>query len=266
MPKIAVAGKGGVGKTTFSSLLACALAERGHTVYAIDADPNPTLGQALGFPPDLLANLVPISQMQELIEERTGARPGEPGIYFRLNPRVDDIPARFSVSFRGINLLYMGAVRGAGAGCVCPENTLIRALVTHLLLRERETVIMDMVAGLEHLGRGTASAVDIMYVVTEPSLRSVDVARDIARLASDLGIPRILAVANKVRGERDLVFIQEHLALPPLVGWLPMSERVLEADMSGQAVYDAAPELARLVMAIAEASGILEPAEALGED
>ena len=156
MPKIAVAGKGGVGKTTFSSLLAYVLAAAGQTVYAIDADPNPTLGEALGFPEDLLAQLVPIIDMKDLVEERTGARPGESGAYFRLNPRVDDIPARFSVSHRGIRLLKMGTVRGAGAGCVCPENTMVKALVTHLLLREQETVLLDMVAGLEHLGRGTA--------------------------------------------------------------------------------------------------------------
>ena len=173
MSKIAVAGKGGVGKTTFSALLSYVLATGGETVYAIDADPNATLGQALGFPPDLLAQLVPIIDMKDLIEERTGARPGESGAYFRLNPRVDDIPARFSVSHRGIRLLEMGAVRGAGAGCVCPENTMVRALVSHLLLRERETVLLDMVAGLEHLGRGTAASVDAMFIVAEPGQRSL---------------------------------------------------------------------------------------------
>ena len=169
MPKIAIAGKGGVGKTTFSALLAHSLAAAGQNVYAIDADPNATLGEALGFPQELLARLVPIIDMKELVEERTGTRPGESGAYFRLNPRVDDIPARFSVAHRGVRLLKMGTVRGAGAGCVCPENSMVRALVTHLLLRERETVLLDMVAGLEHLGRGTAAAVDTMFIVRKPS-------------------------------------------------------------------------------------------------
>ena len=146
MHKIAVSGKGGVGKTTFASLLAYLLAETGQTVYAIDADPNPTLAQALGFPPASLARLAPIVAMEDLIAERTGARPGEIGGYFTLNPRVDDIPARFSVVHRGIHLMQMGTIRGPGMGCACPENTMLRALVTHLLLREPETVIMDMVA------------------------------------------------------------------------------------------------------------------------
>ena len=168
MPKVAVAGKGGVGKTTFSSLLAYVLAAAGQTVYAIDADPNPTLGEALGFPDGLVESLVPIIEMKDLVEERTGARPGESGAYYRLNPRVDDIPAKFSVSHRGIRLLKMGTVKGAGSGCVCPENTMVQALVTHLLLREKETVLMDMVAGLEHLGRGVYEG------VYEPASRQAD--------------------------------------------------------------------------------------------
>jgi CO dehydrogenase maturation factor len=256
MPKIAVAGKGGVGKTTFSGVLAQVLAAAGGTVYAIDADPNPTLGQVLGFPEDLLAQVVPIVELADLIEERTGARPGESGSYFRLNPRVDDIPARFSVSHRGVRLLEMGTVRGAGAGCVCPENTVLRALVTHLLLRERETVLLDMVAGVEHLGRGTAAAVDAMYIVVEPGQRSLMVAADVARLAKDLGIPAIWVVANKVRNEEDLAFVQGHLGGLRLAGWLPRDDRVVEADKQGLAVYDAAPELVRRVEAIAKETGI----------
>ena len=257
MPKIAVAGKGGVGKTTFSGLLAYVLAAMGQTVYAIDADPNPTLGQVLGFPEDLLAKLVPIIDMKDLIEERTGARPGESGAYFRLNPRVDDIPGRFAVAHRGIRLLKMGTVRGAGAGCVCPENTVVRALVAHLLLRERETVILDMVAGMEHLGRGTAASVDAMYVVVEPGQRSLTVAGDIARLAKDLGIPAIWVVANKVRTEEDLAFIQAHLNGLPLAGWLPRDDRVVEADKEGAAVYDLAPDLADRVESIARETGLV---------
>lgn len=260
MSKIAVSGKGGVGKTLFVSLLAYVLADSGRKVYAIDADPDPTLAQALGFPKDLVESVVPIVAMEELIEERTGAKPGEIGGYFRLNPRVDDIPARFSISHRGVHLMQMGSVRGAGAGCVCPENAMLKALVTHLLLRERETVIMDMVAGLEHLGRGTASAVDVMYVLVEPGRRSLDVADDIATLARGLGIPHLWAVANKVRHDGDLAFIEERLGASELslAGWLPLDDRAIEADMTGQALYDLAPDLADRVTEIAQKTGILE--------
>ena len=257
MSKIAVSGKGGVGKTSFASLLAYLLVEKGQSVYAIDADPNPTLGQALGFPPQMLEQVVPIVAMADLIKERTGARPGEYGGYFRMNPRVDDIPARFSVTHRGIHLMQMGTVRGAGAGCVCPENAVAKALVTHLLLREKETVIMDMVAGLEHLGRGTASAVDVMYIMVEPGSRSLSIARDVGRLADELGIPNIWAVANKVRDDRDLNFIRGQLRDMGLAGWLPLDERMIEADIAGQAVCDAVPEMITRVETIAKASGLL---------
>jgi len=256
MPKIAVSGKGGVGKTMFASILAYILAEEGQAVYAIDADPNPTLAQALAFPEELARQVAPIVAMADLIEERTGARPGQAVAYFKMNPRVDDIPERFSVTHRGIHLMQMGTVRGAGAGCVCPENTMLKALVTHLLLRQKETVIMDMVAGLEHLGRGTARAVDIMYIVVEPGRRSFDVALAIAALARDLHIGAIWAVGNKVRGERDLALMQSELGGLPLAGWLPYDQRAIEADINGEAVYDVAPDLTERVRAIAEATGL----------
>lgn len=257
MAKVAVAGKGGVGKTTFSSLLAYVLAGEGQTVYAIDADPNPTLGQALGFPEEALSQVVPVVEMRDLIAERTGSQPGEPAAYFRLNPRVEDIPARFSVAHRGIRLLEMGTVRGAGAGCVCPENSVVRALVTHLMLRERETVLLDLVAGLEHLGRGTAAAVDVMFIVVEPGQRSLTVAADIARLARDLGITALWAVANKVRSDDDLTFIRERLGSLELAGWLDFDAHVVTADMQGAAVYDLAPGSAERVRAIARSAGLI---------
>ena len=259
MPKIAVSGKGGVGKTLFVSLLAYVLAEAGQKVYAIDADPDPTLAQALGFPRALSADVVPIVAMADLIEERTGARPGQSGAYFRMNPRVDDIPARFSVSHRGVHLMQMGSVRGAGMGCVCPENTMLQALATHLLLRERETVILDMVAGLEHLGRGTASAVDAMFILVEPGRRSLDVAHDIARLAGELHIPSLWVMANKVRSEEDLAFIRSGLGDDMrLAGWLPMDDRAIQADMEGVALYDLAPDLATRVQEVAQTTGLMD--------
>jgi CO dehydrogenase maturation factor len=257
MAKIAVSGKGGVGKTMFSSIAAYLLAEAGQIVYAIDADPNATLAMALGFPPELAEQVVPIVEMEELIQERTGARPGEYGGYFSLNPRVDDVPARFSVAHRGVHLMQMGSIRGAGAGCACPENTMLRALMTHLLLRERETVIMDMVAGLEHLGRGTASAVDMMFIIVEPGRRSLDVAQDIAALASDLGIPNVWIVGNKVRNERDRQFITQNLPGLQIAGWIPFSENAIEADMNEIATYDAAPEVVDQVRRVLVAANLL---------
>jgi CO dehydrogenase maturation factor len=252
MTKIAVSGKGGVGKTTLTSLLSYIFAEDGARVYAVDADPSANLALALGFPRELTDRIVPIVEMDALILERTGARPGEYGGYFKLNPRVDDIPDRFSAVHRNIHLLVMGSVRGPGAGCVCPENVVLKSLVTHLLLSDREVVLLDMVAGLEHLGRGTAEAVDTMLVVVEPGRRSIDTARRIVELASGLGIQRIELVANKVRGPEDLESIQAHLGPRQLIGYLPYAPEAVEADLQGRAVYDIAPELVERVRQIAD--------------
>jgi CO dehydrogenase maturation factor len=243
MSKIAICGKGGVGKTTFTALLACVFTETGQDVYAIDADPNPCLAEALGFPQELVRQLHPISEMLELIAERTGAKPGEYGSFFKLNPRVSDIPKRFSVTYRNIHLLQMGSVRGAGKGCACPENAMLKALVTHLLLREKDSVLLDMVAGIEHLGRGTARAVDAMMIIVEPGTRSWQTARDIAGMARDLGISKLWAVGNKVRGEEDKVSITEQLPDLPIAGWFPFSDKVIEADLHRRTVIDAVPDL-----------------------
>jgi CO dehydrogenase maturation factor len=253
MPKIAITGKGGVGKTSFASLMAYVLTEQGQKVYAIDADPNATLAHALGLPLDLIDRITPIVEMADLIEERTGARPGQYGKMFKLNPRVDDIPSRFSVAHRGIHVLQMGTVRGAGAGCVCPENAVLKTLVTYLLLREQETVILDMVAGLEHLGRGTAGAVDAMFAVVEPGMRSIQTAKKIASLAEGLGIHKYWIIGNKIRNERDATYIRDSLGELPLVGWLPYSDQAIEADMQSKALYDVAPEMVAKVREIAAA-------------
>jgi len=251
--KIAITGKGGVGKTSFASLMAYVLTEQGQKVYAIDADPNATLAHALGLPPELVDQITPIVEMADLIEERTGARPGQYGKMFKLNPRVDDIPARFSIEHRGIRLLQMGTVRGAGAGCVCPENAVLKTLVTHLLLREQETVILDMVAGLEHLGRGTAGSVDAMFAVVEPGARSIQTAKSIFKLAQGLGITSFWVVGNKVRSERDEAYIREALGDLPLVGTLAYSDLAIEADMQSKALYDLAPDLVASTRQIADA-------------
>jgi len=239
MPKLAITGKGGVGKTTLSALLAFIYANEGNTVMAIDADPDANLASALGVPADVAAGITPIAKMDELIEERTGARPGESGGFFSLNPKVDDIPDRFSASHRGIKLLVLGTVGRGGAGCICPESSLLRNLVRHLVVGRSEVVILDMEAGLEHLGRGTASAVDAFIVVVEPGRRSVQTAQAIRRLAGDLWIHKVYVVGNKIRNEQDAAFIRDSLPGDDLLGLLPFSQKAIEADMQGIAIFDA---------------------------
>jgi CO dehydrogenase maturation factor len=251
--KIAITGKGGVGKTTLTALLACALRDLGCQVLAIDADPSPCLGAALGFPADLVAGLTPIAEMDELIFERTGAQPGTTGGYFKINPRVDDLPDRFSAVHQGIRLLELGAVKMGGAGCICPESATLRSLVTHILLRRDEVVLLDLYAGVEHLGRATASAVDTMLVVVEPTARSLATAAQIQRLAHDVGLQRLQLVGSKVGTEADRAFIAENNPGMPVLGFLPDDPAVRQADRQGRAAYDASPVLADAARSMAKA-------------
>jgi len=243
MPKLAITGKGGVGKTTLSALLAYAYVNEGKKVLTIDADPDANLASALGLPRDVAQQITPIAQMDDLIEERTGARPGESGGFFSLNPRVDDIPDRFSAIHRGIKLLVLGTVGRGGGGCICPESALLKNLVRHLFAGRSEVIILDMEAGLEHLGRGTASAVDAFIVVVEPGQRSLQTAQAIKRLAADIWIHKVYVVGNKIRKEQDQAFIREHLPGDELLGFLPFSEKAIEADMKGIAIFDADEKL-----------------------
>lgn len=241
--KLAISGKGGVGKTTLAALLAQVYADQGRDVLAADGDPSPCLAGALGFPDDLRAKLSPIAEMDTLIEERTGAKPGMSGGFFTINPRVDDIPERFSVTNRGVRLLEMGSVDLGGSGCICPESAMLKTLFTHLLFRDDEVLILDMYAGVEHLGRATVDFVDAMIIVVEPTRRSLGTAVQIKKLAQDIGVKRMLLVGNKVRDEDETAFLRDESRGIPLLGILPANLAVQEADRLGIAVYDHVPAL-----------------------
>ena len=255
--KIAVSGKGGVGKTTLSALLAQYYADQGKDVLAVDGDPSPCLAGALGLPADLRAKLSPIAEMDALIEERTGAKPGASGGFFTINPRVDDLPERFSVSHRGVRMLEMGSVDLGGSGCICPESAMLKTLFTHLLFREDEVLIIDMYAGVEHLGRATVDFVDAMIVVVEPTQRSLGTASQIKDLSKDIGLKRLWLVGNKVRTEEEVDFLKTNSPEIPLLGTLPMDLGVLDADRLGEAVYDHVPSLKEAAQKIGDV--LLEP-------
>lgn len=250
--KLAITGKGGVGKTTLASLLARLYAAEGKKVLAIDANPDANLALALGLPPEQAQQITPIAEMEDLIEERTGAKPGTSAPFFKLNPRVDDIPERFSAKIDGIRLLIMGTVKKGGGGCMCPESALLRSLMNHLLLRETEVVILDMDAGVEHIGRGTAGAVDAFIIVVEPGRRSIQTAEAIRKLARDLGIKKCYVVGSKVTSDADRQFVIDSMPNFPILGFISYSPKIMEADLKGMSVFDAAPEAVAEVRIIKE--------------
>lgn len=251
--KIAISGKGGVGKTTLAALLAQTYADRGRAVLAVDSDPSPSLARALAFPDALLEKLRPIAEMDELIEERTGAKPGAMGGFFTLNPRVDDLPERFSALHLGVRLLEMGSVESGGAGCICPESAMLKTLFTHLLFRDDDVLIMDMYAGVEHLGRATVDFVDAMLIVVEPTRRSLSTAAQIKKLAEDIGLTRMWLVGNRIHTDEDVRFLEQEAADLPLLGYLPEDPGVVDADRRGESVYALVPPLREAAAVIANA-------------
>jgi len=235
--KLAVSGKGGVGKTTVSAMLASLYGRKGTPVLAVDADPSPNLASALGVSKEVREKIVPLSQMLDLIEERTGVRPGSSyGAMFRLNPQVDDLVDKFGLRVTDkVSLLVLGSVESGGSGCFCPENALLRRLVKHMVLDRDEVLIMDMEAGVEHLGRGTAEGVDLMLIVVEPGLRSVETAMRIRSLAADVGITNVAGVVNKVRTQEDLDAIRQELDKIGIscIGSVSLDAGMVRADLSG---------------------------------
>lgn len=234
--KLAVSGKGGVGKTTFSALMIRTLNENGKHVLAIDADPDANLASALGIKD--AEKITPIAEMKELIFERTEAQPGTIGGFFKLNPKVDDLPDALSARLDKIKLMRLGGVKKGGSGCICPESTLLRALITHIVLARDEVVVMDMEAGIEHLGRATASAVDRLIVVVEPGRRSIDTAGHIKKLAMEIGLKNIALVGNKIRSEKDEKFLLNNLKDYEFLGFIPYDDNLIEADLNGVSPFD----------------------------
>jgi CO dehydrogenase maturation factor len=236
--KIAISGKGGVGKTTLAGVMARILAHRGRKVLAIDADPDSNLASAIGLSKEALSKLSPIASMTSMIEERTGAKKGSYGTMFKLNPKVDDLPDDMGVTYQGVKLLLLGCIPQGGGGCFCPENVLLKNLVRHLLVQRDEALIIDMEAGLEHLGRGSTGYVDALVIVVEPGQRAMNTARQIKKLGEDLKIKNTMIVGNKVNSEEDRQLIEEQLSDFPVLGHISFNPRIVQADREGKSPYD----------------------------
>lgn len=237
--KVAITGKGGVGKTTLSSTLARLYADEGRTVLAADVDPDANLGLALGLSQEEVDSIVPISKMRTLVEERTGAT--DANRFYKLNPYVADIPEKYAKDVNGVKLLVMGTVDVGGSGCVCPEHVMLKSILSALTYRKNDVVIMDMEAGLEHLGRGTAANMDQFIVVIEPGARSVQTYRNVKRLAADLGVKRVRVVANKIRDEQDEAFIRIAIPAEDFLGFIHYNPEIMDADRQGKSPYDFSP-------------------------
>ncbi len=220
--KIAVTGKGGVGKTTISAVLARLYAEEGKKVFAVDVDPDANLGLALGFSEEELESITPISKMRRLIEERTGA--DKSNTFYKVNPKVDDIPEIYGKENNGVQLLVLGTVETAGGGCVCPENVMLKRIINNLVLHRDDIVILDMEAGFEHLGRGTTEGMDQFIVVIEAGARSVQTYKNVKRLAEELGVKEVKVIANKIRNDEDEKFVRSRIPKQDFLGCYPKSQ------------------------------------------
>ncbi|MPW26624.1 AAA family ATPase [Alkalibaculum sp. M08DMB] len=250
--KIAITGKGGVGKSTISAALCRCFNENGYKVLAVDADPDANLALALGMNADDAAKIVPISEMKDLVEERTGSPAGTYGQTFKLNPKVDDIPDRYAREYDGVKVLVMGSVDIGGAGCVCAEHVLLKKLMSHLILHEKDVVVMDMEAGIEHLGRGTASEVDAFIAVVEPGERSVQTFYSVKKLAADLGVSNVMVIGNKITDKEDEDFIREHVGEEHCIGFIYYDKKISVSDRENTSSYKASDKLKASIQEITQ--------------
>jgi len=239
--KIAISGKGGVGKTTFCAIWAWLFAEDGLDVLAIDADSDPNLASALGVSVEETPE--PLIGMKQLIWDRTGAKPGSVGQYFKLNPKVSDLPERYWRKINGIKLLVLGSTTGAGAGCACPESAFLKALLTHTLLQRREAILVDLSAGLEFMGRACVQGIDALVVVVEPGARSIETAVNIARMAGQMGIDRVAAFANKITDPAQIDIIRSQLDPIAVLGSFRLEPALVQADLKRLPVMSTSEQL-----------------------
>jgi len=240
--KLAITGKGGTGKTTIAGLLAHYFKDDGYKVLAVDADPDSNLASALGIPPERAHSIIPISTNRQLVEERTGAKANQFGQMFKLNPTVKDLPDKLCIDFQGIKLLVMGGIQKGGGGCACPENVLLRRLLSELILHRNEVIIVDMEAGIEHLGRATSKAIDKMIIVVEPGFRSISTAKTIMKLAQEIGIQSFGIIGNKIQDERQKVWIEEQFSPQLILGILSYHDIIREADLNRDPLFPLADE------------------------
>ncbi len=240
--KVAITGKGGVGKTTLSAILSHLYAAEGRKVIAVDADPDANLAQALGVSAAEIEKIKPIADMADLIEQRTGAKPGSVGSVFKMNPRVDDLPEEIGYKMGNITLLMMGKAKTAASGCYCPENVLLRQLLKHLVVYRDEIVIADMEAGIEHMTRGTSEAVDAFIVVVEPGQRSIQTANTVKEMAQGLGVKKVFFVANKIRSDEDIEFLKNNIRGVQFLGALKFSQSLMDSDIRGISPFHGSPE------------------------
>jgi CO dehydrogenase maturation factor len=240
--KFAVSGKGGTGKTTISGILAHYFKNDGYQVMAVDADPDANLASAIGIPSEQAASIIPISEQRRLIMERTGAKPRQFGQLFKLNPTVSDIADKYCFDFQGIKVLVMGGVQKGGDGCACPENVLLRSLLSEIILNRDEVVIVDMEAGIEHLGRATSRSIDKMLITIEPGSRSVFTAKTIIKLAKEIGIESFGIIGNKIQNERQESWIRSQFPSGQISGMISYHETVREADLKQQPLIEVLDE------------------------
>lgn len=231
--KIAISGKGGVGKTTIMALLTGELRKQGREVLIIDADPSPHMAETLGI--KNAGEVRPIAEMTKLLAERAGKSEGSP--FYNLNPDVNDLLRDFMIDYEGIRLMVLGAVQVAEGGCACPENHVLRKMLKKMLLTAQEVVLLDMEAGVEHLGRGTVAGVDQLLIVVIPSRSSIRTALKIKQMADDVKIPRVLFVGNLVQDEEDRQFLIDSLGEAP-VAFFPDSSTIRRAERAETAIID----------------------------